>query len=96
MGVGWGVQMTLKLKGSVHHTYMITYCLGVSIPVKRHHDQGNSYKGQHLIGTSLQVQSIIIKVGSMVMRGLHLVPKRTTRGLSSRQLGEGSESPPPK
>ena len=26
------------------------------IAVKRHHDHGNSYKGQHLIGTGLQVQ----------------------------------------
>ena len=24
--------------------------------MKRHHDQDNSYKGQHLIGTGLQVQ----------------------------------------
>jgi hypothetical protein len=24
--------------------------------VKSHHDQGNSYKGQHLIGASIQVQ----------------------------------------
>ena len=28
----------------------------VSIAVKRHHDQGNSYKGQHLIGAGFQVQ----------------------------------------
>jgi hypothetical protein len=28
----------------------------VSIAVKRHHDQGNSYKGQRLIGAGLQVQ----------------------------------------
>jgi hypothetical protein len=31
--------------------------------VNRHHDQGNSYKGQRLIGAGLQVQSSIIKVG---------------------------------
>ena len=29
----------------------------VSIAVKRHHDQGDSYKGQHLVGAGLQVQS---------------------------------------
>jgi hypothetical protein len=29
-------------------------CLRVSIAVKRHHDQGNSYKGQHLIEAGLQ------------------------------------------
>jgi hypothetical protein len=28
----------------------------VSIAVKRCHDQGNPYKGQHLIGAGLQVQ----------------------------------------
>ena len=27
----------------------------VSIAVKRHHDQGNSYKGQHLIWAGLQI-----------------------------------------
>jgi hypothetical protein len=40
----------------------------VSIAVKRHHDPGNSYKWQHLIEadlTCLEVQSIIIKAGSM-------------------------------
>jgi len=31
------------------------------IVVKRQHDQGNSYKGKHLIGADLQVQSTIIK-----------------------------------
>jgi len=38
----------------------------VFIAVKRHHDQGVSYKG-HLIGADLvlEVQSIIIVVGSM-------------------------------
>jgi hypothetical protein len=31
-------------------------CLRVSIAVKRHHDQGNSYKRTHLIGAGLQFQ----------------------------------------
>jgi hypothetical protein len=31
-------------------------CLRVSIAVNGHHVQGNSYKGQHLIGAGLQVQ----------------------------------------
>ena len=40
---------------------MLTICwrtvlVRVSIAEKRHHDQGNSYKGQHLIGAGLQVQ----------------------------------------
>jgi hypothetical protein len=30
--------------------------VGVSIAVKRHHDQGNSYKRQHLIGAGLPFQ----------------------------------------
>jgi hypothetical protein len=33
----------------------ISICLSLgSIAVKRHHDQGNSYKGRHLTGASLQ------------------------------------------
>jgi hypothetical protein len=36
---------------------MCCVCLCVCIhAVKRHHDQGKSYKGQHLIGFGLQVQ----------------------------------------
>ena len=31
-------------------------CLSVSIAVKRHHDQGNSYKGQCLTGAGLHFQ----------------------------------------
>ena len=30
----------------------------ISIMEKRHHDQGHSYKGQHLIGAGLQVQRL--------------------------------------
>ena len=30
-----------------------------SIAVKRHHDHSNSYKGKHLIGPGLQVQSLV-------------------------------------
>jgi hypothetical protein len=39
----------------------------VCIAVKIQHDQGNSYKKQHLIGSwlaGLEVQSIIIKAGT--------------------------------
>jgi hypothetical protein len=32
------------------------FCLRVSIAMKRHHDQDNSYKGKHLIGAGLQFQ----------------------------------------
>ena len=39
--------------------------------MNRHHDQGKSYKGQHLIGAGLQVQFIIIKVGAWQHLGRH-------------------------
>ena len=39
----------------------------VCITIKRQYDQGNSYKGQHLIGTGTEVQSIIIKEGMMAV-----------------------------
>jgi hypothetical protein len=35
---------------------VFTVSVRVSIAVKWHHDQGNSYKGQHLVGAGLQVQ----------------------------------------
>jgi hypothetical protein len=78
----------------------------VSIAVKRHHDQGNSYKGQHLIRACLQVQrfsplSSRQEHGSvhagMVLEELrvtlHLDLKATRRRLTSRQLGGASQSP---
>jgi hypothetical protein len=67
--------------------------------VHRHHDQGNSYKGQHLIGAGLQVQrfsplSSRLGHGSMQagmvqaeLRVLHLHLKAASRILTSRQLG---------
>jgi hypothetical protein len=41
--------------------------------MNRHHDHGNSYKGQYLIGTGLhsEVQFIIIKVGLWQHLGRH-------------------------
>jgi hypothetical protein len=63
----------------------------ISIPVKRHRDQVNSYKGEHIWGwlTLSEVQSIIIVAGSVApveLRVLHLVPKANRRSLVSRQL----------
>jgi hypothetical protein len=63
--------------------------------VNRHHDQGKSYKKQHLIGAGLQVQSIIIKVGAWQypgmaqaeLRVLFLHQKAASGRLTSRQLG---------
>ena len=71
----------------------------VSIAVKRHHDQGNFYKGQHLIEAVLQVQrfspllsrlehgSVQGDVGLGEMKVLHLDPK------ANRRLGGVSRSP---
>jgi hypothetical protein len=67
--------------------------------VNRHHDQGNSYKGQHLIGAGLQVQrfsplssrqkhsSIQAGMVQEELRVLHLHLKAASRILASRQLG---------
>jgi hypothetical protein len=35
---------------------MTSALIRVSIAMKRHHDQGNSYKGKHFIGASLRLQ----------------------------------------
>jgi hypothetical protein len=42
--------------GSSNSTFYIIFIVWVSKGVNRHHDQGNFYKGQHLIGTVLQIQ----------------------------------------
>jgi hypothetical protein len=34
----------------------LSYLVRISTAVKRHHDQGKSYKGQRLTGAGLQVQ----------------------------------------
>ena len=61
----------------------------VSIAVKRHHNQGNSYKGQHLIGAGLQyhhggkhgiVQANVVL--EKELRVLHLDPKTARGGLT--------------
>jgi hypothetical protein len=69
--------------------------------VNRHHDQGNSYKKQHLIGAGLQVQrfspfssrwehgSIQAGMAQEELRVLCLHPKAASGRLTSRQLGWG-------
>ena len=52
-----------------------------------YHDQDKSYKGQHLIGTGLQVQSIIIKVGVQQHLGCH----GAGRGEGSTSSSEGCQ-----
>jgi hypothetical protein len=37
---------------------LYNFCLNVFIGVKRHHDQGSSYKGKHLNGAGLQVHRL--------------------------------------
>jgi hypothetical protein len=54
--------------------------------VKRHCDQGNSYKGQLIEAAySSEVQSIITMVGSKELRVLHLDPQAA--GRESEPLG---------
>jgi hypothetical protein len=67
--------------------------------VNRHHDQGKSYKNQHLIGASLQVQrfsplssrwehdSIQAAMAQAELRVLCLHPKAASERLTSRKLG---------
>jgi hypothetical protein len=70
--------------------------------VNRHHDQGKSYKKQHLIEAGLQVQrfsplssrwehgSIQAGMAQEELRVLCLHPKAASGKLTSRQLGWGS------
>jgi hypothetical protein len=70
--------------------------------VNRHHDQGKSYKTQHLIGAGLQVQrfsplssrwepgSNQAGMAQADLRVLHLHPKAASGRLTSRWLGWGS------
>ena len=70
--------------------------------MNRDHDQGKSYKTQHLIGAGLQVQrfsplssrqehgSIQVGVVQEEWRVKHLPLKAASRRLTSRQLGWGS------
>ena len=70
--------------------------------MNRHHDQGKSYKKQHLIGAGLQVQrfsplssmwehgSIWAGMAQEELRVLCLHPKAASGRLTSRQLGWGS------
>ena len=70
--------------------------------MNRHHDQGKSYKKQHLIGAGLQVQrfsplssrwehgNIQAGMAQEELRVLSLHPKAASGRLTSRQLGWGS------
>jgi hypothetical protein len=81
--------------------------LRVSIAVKRHRDQGNSYKGKHLTGAVLQVQrfsklssrrehdSIQADMVLEELRVLHLDPKAGRRRVSAGSWKEGLKAHPP-
>jgi hypothetical protein len=76
--------------------------LGFTVAVKRHHDQGNAYKKQHLTGDGLQVQrfsplssrwehgSVQAGIVQEELRVLYLHLKAARRRLAFRQLGCGS------
>ena len=70
--------------------------------MNKHRDQGDCYKGQHLIGAGLQVQRFSpvssrqeygsIQAGMLQeeLRVLHLVMKVNMRSPASREIGGGS------
>lgn len=82
-------------------TYYNIVLVRVSITVKRHHELGEYFKGQHLIGacfTRSGVQSIIITAKSMVLEDLklwYLISKASRRWLVPTWLERGSQSPCP-
>jgi hypothetical protein len=39
--------------------FLLPSCFRVFLAVKRHHDQGNSYKGQHFIGAGFQFRGSV-------------------------------------
>jgi hypothetical protein len=53
----------VKTREPSSHTIYLWH-LRVSIAVKTHHDQGNSYKGQHLTGAGLQVKRFSLLLSS--------------------------------
>jgi hypothetical protein len=86
---------------SFKQSLSMAICLRVSSAVKKHHNQGSSYKVQLLIWAGLHFQRIIPlsygqKHGSMLSdilleksELLHLDPKASRRRLFWRQLEEG-------
>lgn len=82
-------------------TYYNIVLVRVFITVKRHHELGEYFKGQHLIGacfTGSGVQSIIIKAESMDLEELklwYLISKASRRWLVLTWLERGSQSPFP-
>jgi hypothetical protein len=72
------------------------------VAIKRHHDQSNSYNGQHLIGAGLQVLrfSPLSSRQEVDRHGTRVAESSTfcsegKQEKTSRQLGGGSQSPPP-
>ena len=83
------MQRTISLSVSLQWVIFYVVCLNFGlIPVKRYHDEGNSYKG-HLIGGSVQIQrfSLISRLKKWQC------PSRHGAGgdESSTSLSEGSQ-----
>ena len=53
------VGTSLNVGNNLLFTVTVLFFVRVSIAVKKHHDQGNSYKGQHLNGVVLHFQRFI-------------------------------------
>lgn len=51
-----GIKIKRQMASNLQENKMRSVLVRVSIPVQRHHDQGDSYNGQHLIGPGLQIQ----------------------------------------
>ena len=95
MGVLGRPSVLAPLVNSLPNIPHVEDCLRISIAVKTHHDHSNSYKGEHLIWDSLQLQIFRPllsggKQGSMQadmvlerkLRVLHLDPQATGNELS--------------
>ena len=61
---------------------LLVVLVRVSIAMKRHHDQGNSYKGQHLIGAGFQFQRFYTLLSW----------QKAWHHLGRHDAGEGAES----
>jgi hypothetical protein len=90
-------------KAELGHDFLrlliIGWCLRVFIAVKRHQDQGNSYKGKFLIGAGLQVKDF----QSLLSRWEHGEGAESSTSSSEgcqekvtilKQAGASSQNPP--
>ena len=74
---------------------MLSVLVRVSIVAKRHYDQGNSYKGKHLIGAGLLFQRLIhyYNGGKHDMNQADMVlKKKLTESATFRSAGRKDET----